>query len=114
MSSSPARRGFMLIQLLVVIGIIVILLAILTPALDRAMYSAELAACGSTMKGLALSGLTYAFDHNRVYPSRRRPPIVDDVEPLRIRNPPAWSSETLNYHSSDLPQRMDGYVGIDA
>ena len=45
------RIAFTLIELLVVITIIVILLALLVPAINKGIYAAELAKCGSQLKG---------------------------------------------------------------
>lgn len=61
-------RAFTLIELLVVITIIVILLALLTPALDRAIYQSELAVCGAGQRAIATTVQTYAIGHRRVYP----------------------------------------------
>ena len=49
----PIRNGFTLVELLVVITIIVILLALLAPALDKAIYQAELAVCGTRVRAIA-------------------------------------------------------------
>ena len=67
-SSSP--NGFTLIELLVVVTIIVLLLAMLTPALDKAIYSAELAVCGSHLHGIGLGSQSYALNNKRYYPNR--------------------------------------------
>jgi prepilin-type N-terminal cleavage/methylation domain-containing protein len=61
-------RAFTLVELLVVITIIVILLALLVPALDKAMYQAQLVQCAGRMKTLATGSNTYAFDYKRFYP----------------------------------------------
>jgi prepilin-type N-terminal cleavage/methylation domain-containing protein len=52
--------GFTIVELLVVITIIVVLLALLMPGLDRAIYQAELAVCGSRLKSLGAAVSTYA------------------------------------------------------
>jgi prepilin-type N-terminal cleavage/methylation domain-containing protein len=81
------RPAFTLIELLVVVTIIVLLLALLTPALDRAVYSAELAVCGANQKVLGQSVQSYATDHKRVYPHRQ----------AAASNPPlAWPSCKLS------------------
>src|SRR5688572_26873229 len=63
-------RAFTLIELLVVITIIVVLLSLLTPALDKAIYQAELAVCGANIKGAYGAITTYAMDNKRRYPHR--------------------------------------------
>jgi prepilin-type N-terminal cleavage/methylation domain-containing protein len=63
-------NAFTLIELLVVITIIVVLLALLTPALDKAIYQAELAVCAANLDALGTSVLAYAFEHRRRYPYR--------------------------------------------
>jgi len=67
-------RAFTLVELLVVITIIAVLLALLTPAMDQAIYRAELAACGSNLRSTASGVLLYAVQHRRVYPDR---PVVN-------------------------------------
>lgn len=65
------RCGFTLVELLVVITIVVVLLAMLLPAVDRAVYEAELAVCGSRLKTIASAAHVYAADQRRMYPDRR-------------------------------------------
>lgn len=65
--------AFTLVELLVVVTIILVLLALLVPALDKAMYQAELAMCGTRQRGIANAAITYAIDHKRMYPDRRDP-----------------------------------------
>jgi prepilin-type N-terminal cleavage/methylation domain-containing protein len=63
--------AFTLIELLVVVTIIVVLLALLTPALDRAIYQAELAVCGSNQHAAVVGLLTYTGEYRRWYPNRK-------------------------------------------
>jgi prepilin-type N-terminal cleavage/methylation domain-containing protein len=63
-------RAFTLIELLVVITIIVVLLALLMPALEKAVYEAELTVCSGQIKAIATGVTTGAMDRQRYYPSR--------------------------------------------
>jgi len=63
-------RAFTLVELLVVITIIVVLLALLAPALDKAIYQAELAVCGARWRAIASGATVYAMDNKRSYPYR--------------------------------------------
>jgi len=68
---APPPGGFSLVELLVVVALIALLLALLMPALDGAVYQAELARCGGNQKGIAHAALIYASDHKRAYPQPR-------------------------------------------
>jgi uncharacterized protein (TIGR02596 family) len=50
-SSSVCRRGFSLIEMLVVVAIVAMLLALATPALTRTLQASRLAAAGEAMMG---------------------------------------------------------------
>ena len=69
MRRASLPTGFTIVELLVVITIIVVLLALLTPAMDKAIYQAELAVCGANLHGVSGGGLTYAMANKRAYPS---------------------------------------------
>jgi prepilin-type N-terminal cleavage/methylation domain-containing protein len=64
------RTAFTLVELMVVLAVIVILLALLSPALDRAVYQAELSICGSQLRGIAVGANAYAVGNRRSYPYR--------------------------------------------
>jgi prepilin-type N-terminal cleavage/methylation domain-containing protein len=65
-----SQIGFTLVELMVVITIVVVLLALLSPAMDRAIYRAELTVCGANMRGIAHGVTAYAAGEKRRYPAR--------------------------------------------
>ena len=81
-----SRPAFTLIELLVVITIIVVLLALLTPAVDKAMYQAELAVCETNLHGIGNGGIVYTQDFKRHYPHRPGHSNGGGNQQARIKN----------------------------
>lgn len=66
--SSPVKRGFSLVELLVVIGVVALLVGILLPVLGRARESANRAACLANLRQAHQALLLYAQAHRDQVP----------------------------------------------
>jgi prepilin-type N-terminal cleavage/methylation domain-containing protein len=64
----PRKRGFTLVELLVVIGIIALLISILIPALYRAREASQRTVCLSNLKQLGTAMQLYANDNKDYIP----------------------------------------------
>jgi prepilin-type N-terminal cleavage/methylation domain-containing protein/prepilin-type processing-associated H-X9-DG protein len=69
-------RGFTLVELLVVIGIIAVLISILLPSLNQARRKAQGVACASNMRQVYMAMLMFAQDNKGKLP---RPYLVGEV-----------------------------------
>ena len=63
-----ARRGFTLVELLVVIGILGVLIALLLPALQNARRSAETTQCATHLRTIAQALHLYATENRGYFP----------------------------------------------
>jgi len=68
-SHRPGARGFTLVELLVVIGIIAVLIGILLPALNKAREQSRRTVCLSNLRQLGTAMIAYANEHKGRLPN---------------------------------------------
>lgn len=93
-SRTLQRRGFTLVELLVVIAVIAILIVLLLPAVQQARESARRMQCSSNLKNLSLALANYSTTHGMF------PPLARKVD-ARIGDD---NGVILNWVTSILPE----------
>ena len=95
-------RGFTLVELMVIVTIIVVLLALLMPAMAKAVYAARLVACSANQRLTASAAIQYTFSNARAYPSRPAVPAGGPNGP-----PSGVSAWTVYLPPDNIPSGYD-------
>jgi prepilin-type N-terminal cleavage/methylation domain-containing protein/prepilin-type processing-associated H-X9-DG protein len=97
---SVKRRGFTLVELLIVVAIIALLVAMLLPALTKARRAANQVACMSNMRQIVMAVLTYTMDNRGrlmpalIYPIGKNQPYPDGF---------FWAAELVHQNYLQAP-----------
>lgn len=81
------KKGFTLVELLVVISIIAVLLSVLMPALSKAREQARRVVCSNNTKTLLLSDILYAQECDNYHVPLYNGTITTGISPLWFLNP---------------------------
>ena len=107
------KKGFTLIELMIVIAIIAILAAILVPNFLKARAQGQLAACESNIKNLATALEMYATDNTGTYPTALVQLTVQTAGGGYMKTIPLCPSSRLNpsygYTSATVPDNFTSY-----
>lgn len=110
MKDRSRKKAFSLIELLVVVSIIVVLIAILVPSLERAMGAAQAMKCLTQLGNVSKAFITFSRDHNGTLPGA-----------LKFDEPEEWMNSWMGYEVGyrgeegtityvDAPAGTDGNV----
>jgi prepilin-type N-terminal cleavage/methylation domain-containing protein len=97
------RKGFTLVELLVVIGIIALLISVLLPALQKARNQAKNTRCLANLRQIGVAYGTYAAENRAKYPTPLKPLRASSSNPGGMNWP--WGDYNL-----DAPE-IDAFSG---
>jgi len=97
------RKGFTLVELLVVIGIIALLIAILLPTLKKAKESANRTKCASNMRQILLGCFMYSNDDKGKFYCYTRDPNVGAYDSWYVLHPWPTSAGATAGHGYGTP-----------
>lgn len=100
----PSRRGFTLVELLVVIGIIAVLIGVIMPALGKARQQAASVNCLANLRTMGQAFQMYLGENKQTYP---QPTGGNSALPSQIRDAVCWFNALDPY----LAHQVKNYAG---
>lgn len=113
MKQIPSKRGFSLMELLVVIGIITVLLSLLLPALSNAREAARATVCANQLRQYGQAMILYAnANEGLVLPPQQGPPTRADIwaEP-GLGEEQVWENRAAHRYTDALVCPSDPFGG---
>ncbi|MFG0328388.1 MAG: type II secretion system protein [Phycisphaerales bacterium] len=108
---SGFRRGFTIVEVLVVVGIMALLIALILPALSKTRRSSQTAASASNLKQLGVALEMYTGD-NRGWLPRALPLVNDPSDPASWDEP--WPADQCPIHwAMGYPASVVSYMGYE-
>jgi prepilin-type N-terminal cleavage/methylation domain-containing protein/prepilin-type processing-associated H-X9-DG protein len=107
LSNSSVKRGFTLIEMLVVIGIIALLAAILFPVFGKVREGARKTSCMNNMRQLGLAFQQYQTDYHRY-------PLPGQYQKWADGAHWVTGGETLDNKPKDYPSSANGGLALGA
>jgi len=114
------KRGFTLVEILVVIGIIAVMIGILLPALSKAQRTARMTSCLSNQHQLVLALLMYCQENQSYFPGgsgmakwrndQGNPQLAQNFAWLAYYNPDAFNPYACNQDEQTGPTFLAKYV----
>ena len=89
-----SRRGFTLVELLVCIGLIVMLIAILLPALRKSVEAGRQVSCLNHLRQISQATQMYCLDNDGVFPSAAGTDEVNSVAGMQKSDWIYWKNTT--------------------
>jgi prepilin-type N-terminal cleavage/methylation domain-containing protein len=109
----PGRRGFSLIELLVVISIVAVLAALLLPAINLVKAGSRRQQCSSNLRQVGLAVLVYADDNSGTFPMYNNSSCYGWPYIFGDWGTGAWGGYT-NFYRDYLPAQRQVYFCPEA
>jgi len=105
-------RGFTLVELLVVIGIIALLISVLLPALSKARRAANTIACSSNLRQIIQAMMIYASQNNNYIPGGPNTTGAFLFDPTPANSAPKFDAQYSENYCPGISQDWDWQAPI--